>query len=58
MIARLRDALDIDLPLRSVFERSTLAGIAGAVVDVLLDGQDASVVASVLEEMRSEEEIG
>ena len=42
--ARIQEAFDIDLPLRSVFERSTLAGIAGAVIDVLLEGQDASVV--------------
>lgn len=52
--ARIRDAFDIDLPLRRVFEQSTLADMAGAILDVLLEGQDASVVASALEEIGSD----
>src|SRR5581483_7047349 len=52
VIARIRHEFDIDLPLRGMFERSTLADMANSIIDVLLEGQDASVVASALVDLR------
>jgi pristinamycin I synthase-3/4 len=40
MLTRLRDALDVDLPLSTVFERPTIAALAEVVEDAFLKEQE------------------
>ncbi len=51
MMTRLRSALSVDLPLRSVFETPTVAGMADAVSRCLLDDASPDELALLLEEI-------
>ena len=42
LIARLRDAFGVDLPLRTVFDHPTVAGLAGEVERAILARLDTS----------------
>ena len=59
VISRLRDTFQIELPLRTLFEKPTIEGLAVAIIEKQAEGVAAEQVSGILAEMelQSEEEI-
>jgi amino acid adenylation domain-containing protein len=53
VISRVRQGFGIDLPLRTLFERPTIAGLAVAVTEAQLAAEDGDEVARLLAELSS-----
>jgi acyl carrier protein len=53
IIARIRDAFQVGLPMRTVFEKPILGDLASAIENRLLDAQDPQEVQRLLEELES-----
>ncbi len=53
VVARIREALQLELPIRMVFERPILADLASAIENALLESQDPQEMARLLEELEN-----
>ncbi|MEO6193523.1 MAG: amino acid adenylation domain-containing protein, partial [Thermoanaerobaculia bacterium] len=54
VLSRVREAFDVELPLRVIFDISTVAGIAEAVMQKELERADDELLARLLSELESE----
>ncbi len=58
LLARLRDAYQVDVPLKTLFEAPTIAGLAQSVAQAIAAQADDAVLAALLAELETEEHDG